>query len=126
MCNTFKVLIIIFCSINQHFSYILDNDDSRTAINVSQPAKNDCEEADIILRALTEVNIDNLEVFPYRSLQSATNNFSSESTIGQGAFGTVYRAVISDSVVAIKKLKDPVDEQFITELKILTRYMKIY
>lgn len=43
--------------------------------------------------------------YSLRELQIATNQFSSDSVIGEGGYGIVYRAVLQDgSVVAVKNL----------------------
>ncbi|KAL3684368.1 hypothetical protein R1sor_002390 [Riccia sorocarpa] len=43
--------------------------------------------------------------YKYEELKTATKEFSKENELGKGAFGAVYKAVLSDgSVVAVKKL----------------------
>ncbi|XP_047959693.1 cold-responsive protein kinase 1-like [Salvia hispanica] len=43
--------------------------------------------------------------YSYTDLKEATNNFSNQSKIGQGAFGAVYKATLkNETVVAVKKL----------------------
>ncbi|KAK9053440.1 hypothetical protein SSX86_030074 [Deinandra increscens subsp. villosa] len=61
--------------------------------------------------------------FSYRKTKKATNNFS--TVIGQGGFGTVYRAQLNDgSVVAVKRM-DKVSaqavEEFCREIELLAR-----
>ncbi|XVE55179.1 hypothetical protein DITRI_Ditri03aG0138900 [Diplodiscus trichospermus] len=52
-----------------------------------------------------------LKSFTYEELKNATNNFT--EYIGKGAFGTVFRGVISNGkrIVAIKRLEKVVDEE---------------
>ncbi|KAL1188140.1 putative serine/threonine-protein kinase PBL7 [Cardamine amara subsp. amara] len=48
---------------------------------------------------------EGVEVYTYKELEIATNNFSEEKKIGSGVHGDVYKGVLTDgTVVAIKKL----------------------
>ncbi|XP_010553738.1 PREDICTED: serine/threonine-protein kinase CDL1 [Tarenaya hassleriana] len=48
---------------------------------------------------------EGVQVFTYRELEIATNNFSEENVIGSGGYGVVYRGILSDgTVAAIKRL----------------------
>ncbi|XP_043810243.1 G-type lectin S-receptor-like serine/threonine-protein kinase LECRK3 [Manihot esculenta] len=65
-----------------------------------------------------------LRSFTYDELKKATNKFEDE--IGRGAFGTVFRGVISNGnrVVAIKRLEKVVAEgerEFLNEMKVIGR-----
>ena len=52
----------------------------------------------------TEYALAGLIVFSYRTLQSATKNFSER--LGRGGFGSVFKGILTDgSLVAIKKLE---------------------
>lgn len=123
-----------YCNNYKNFHLLLDStgedlftDDTKTVTNTSQ-VKVDFTDVDIIDEALNDIDLEGLTVFSYQDLQIATKIFSDKRIeeggckIGEGAYGSVYQAIISDAVIAVKKLKDPVDKQFITELKILTRY----
>lgn len=45
------------------------------------------------------------QVFTYKQLQHATNNFSPVNIVGHGGFGSVFRAVLADGrCAAIKQL----------------------
>ncbi|KAL8097118.1 putative receptor-like protein kinase At1g49730 isoform X2 [Apium graveolens] len=61
--------------------------------------------------------------FSYKETKKATNNFS--FVIGQGGFGTVYKAQFSDGLVAAVKRMDKVSEQaeddFCKEIELLAR-----
>ncbi|GJR00747.1 wall-associated receptor kinase 2-like protein [Tanacetum coccineum] len=68
---------------------------------------------------------DAMTLFSTKQLQKATDNYSHEQIIGRGAYGVVYKGILSDKrVVAIKKSK-LVDgtqaELFINEVLILTQ-----
>ncbi|GJS04778.1 wall-associated receptor kinase 2-like protein [Tanacetum coccineum] len=68
---------------------------------------------------------DAMTLFSTKQLQKATDNYSHEQIIGRGAYGVVYKGILSDKrVVAIKKSKlvdGPQAELFINEVLILTQ-----
>lgn len=61
--------------------------------------------------------------FSYKELKSATKGFDSSRIIGHGAFGTVYKGVLSDSgdIVAVKRCSHSGQgkEEFLSELSII-------
>lgn len=61
--------------------------------------------------------------FSYKEIKKATEDFS--TIIGQGGFGTVYKAHFSDGLVAAVKRMDGVSEQaedeFCREIELLAR-----
>ncbi|RZC48708.1 hypothetical protein C5167_017134 [Papaver somniferum] len=61
--------------------------------------------------------------FSYKETKKATNNFN--TIIGQGGFGTVYKAQFSDGFVAAVKRMDKVSEQaeddFCREIELVER-----
>eukprot|EP00249_Psilotum_nudum_P008405 c21250_g2_i1 orf=1-543(-) len=65
------------------------------------------------------------QVFTYKQLQFATNNFSSANLIGNGGFGSVYRGVLSDGRLAAIKQLDRAgkqgDHEFRVEVDLLSR-----
>ncbi|XP_047976857.1 cysteine-rich receptor-like protein kinase 3 [Salvia hispanica] len=62
--------------------------------------------------------------YSYTDLKEATNNFSEENKIGQGAFGAVYKATLrNDTVVAVKKLDmkhSGAKEDFESEVRLIS------
>ncbi|XP_055944300.1 interleukin-1 receptor-associated kinase 4-like [Argiope bruennichi] len=80
--------------------------------------------ADSINEHLQGIDLSELKKFQYLDLAEKTGNFcdlwveEGGYKIGEGGFGSVFRADIS---VAVKLLKEPVDKQFFTELSILSR-----
>lgn len=62
--------------------------------------------------------------FTYRvkDLNRATNNFSGSNLVGEGAFGSVYRADFGENrIAAVKKLREVDSQLFTGELSILLR-----
>lgn len=63
------------------------------------------------------------KVFTIEELHTAANNFCSESLIGSGGFGAVYRGTLPDgTAVAIKKLSGPTkqgEEAFQNEIQMI-------
>ena len=62
--------------------------------------------------------------FRLKELVRATGNFSPENKLGQGGFGTVYKGVLGDQVVAVKRVsKDSRHgkEEFIAEVTTICR-----
>ncbi|CAL5190331.1 unnamed protein product [Lathyrus oleraceus] len=70
--------------------------------------------------SLTGVMMEKSREFSYQELAKATNNFSLDSKIGQGGFGTVYYAELRGKKTAIKKMKIQATREFLAELKVLT------
>ncbi|XP_054822507.1 probable LRR receptor-like serine/threonine-protein kinase At2g23950 [Prosopis cineraria] len=71
------------------------------------------------------VHLGNLNIFTFRELQHATDNFSSKNILGAGGFGNVYRGKLGDgTLVAVKRLKDITgsagESQFRTELEMIS------
>lgn len=67
--------------------------------------------------------------FWYDDLARATGNFCDRPLslggfkIGEGAFGVVYKGTFPDgTAVAVKRMKDSLPEQFLTEVRLLRRY----
>lgn len=61
--------------------------------------------------------------FSYKETKKATDNFN--TVIGQGGFGTVYKAEFSDgSILAVKRMdktSEQAEDEFCREIEILAR-----
>jgi hypothetical protein len=58
------------------------------------------------------------EVFTYKDLALATNNFCKANVIGEGGFGRVYRAALENGRVAAVKQLDPKGKQGDKEFRV--------
>ncbi|KAL2641511.1 hypothetical protein R1flu_009098 [Riccia fluitans] len=48
--------------------------------------------------------------FKYDELKTATGGFSEQNKLGQGGFGSAYKAVLSDRSVVAMKVVEPTDQ----------------
>ncbi|XP_047308747.1 probable LRR receptor-like serine/threonine-protein kinase At1g06840 [Impatiens glandulifera] len=71
------------------------------------------------------IKVEGAKDFSFKELEKAANNFNTNSEIGQGGYGIVYKGVLSDgSAVAIKRaLKGSLqgEKEFYTEIELLSR-----
>ncbi|CDY39111.1 BnaA01g29450D [Brassica napus] len=71
-----------------------------------------------------EICTDNVRVFSYNSLRSATDNFHPTNRIGGGGFGVVFRGVLRDGTqVAVKSLSAESKQgtrEFLTEINLIS------
>ncbi|XP_024545127.1 probable serine/threonine-protein kinase PBL7 isoform X1 [Selaginella moellendorffii] len=92
-------------------------------------AKGSKNSMDTYIRSERE-EVSKAQVFTYKQLQSATNNFSPLNKIGHGGFGLVYRGVLPDGRLAAVKLMDRQGKQgereFRVEVDMLTRLHSPY
>lgn len=72
----------------------------------------------------TEISTDNVNLFSYNSLRSATRSFHPSNRIGGGGFGVVYKGVLRDGTpVAIKCLSAESEQgtqEFVTEIRMIS------
>ncbi|XP_073156619.1 cold-responsive protein kinase 1-like [Henckelia pumila] len=71
------------------------------------------------------VYVNNVRLFSYNSLRSATRNFHPSNKIGRGGFGEVYKGVLRDGTeVAIKNLSANSKQgssEFLTEINMISK-----
>ncbi|XP_042517414.1 putative serine/threonine-protein kinase isoform X2 [Macadamia integrifolia] len=71
-----------------------------------------------------EIPTNNVQLFSYKSMKSATENFHPSNRVGAGGFGVVYRGVLMDGTeVAVKSLSAESKQgtrEFLTEIGIIS------
>ncbi|KAL0012593.1 hypothetical protein SO802_007701 [Lithocarpus litseifolius] len=74
---------------------------------------------------LNQVQVQELPLFNFEKLTSATNNFHQSNKLGQGGFGPVYRGKLSDGQeVAVKRLSKTSGqglEEFMNEMVVISK-----
>lgn len=80
------------------------------------------------------LDVANLRVFTFAEMKAATKNFSSNTVLGQGGFGTVYKGYIKDKTttnrghgltIAVKKL-NPKSSQGLKEWQVFASIHYFY
>ncbi|CAO2836648.1 unnamed protein product [Amaranthus hypochondriacus] len=56
------------------------------------------------VKIVTQSKYKGVQVFTYKELETATNNFNERNVIGHGGYGVVYRGVLGDGTVAAIKM----------------------
>lgn len=78
----------------------------------------------ILLELMKVESSADFTLYDREKIEVATNNFAKENIVGKGGQGTVYKAVLDGTTVAIKRCNE-VDESrradFVQELVILCR-----
>ncbi|CAL9078928.1 unnamed protein product [Musa textilis] len=68
--------------------------------------------------------IEGVNIYTYKELKIATDDFSASNKVGEGGFGSVYRGMLKDgTVVAIKVLSSESKQgvgEFLTEIKVIS------
>ncbi|XP_040830543.1 interleukin-1 receptor-associated kinase 1 isoform X2 [Ochotona curzoniae] len=79
--------------------------------------------------SLLHASHPSLFCWPLCELAQGTRNFSKELQVGEGGFGCVYRAVMRNTIYAVKRLKEEaelewaaVKQSFLTEVQQLSRF----
>ncbi|KAJ4829780.1 hypothetical protein Tsubulata_038619, partial [Turnera subulata] len=69
-------------------------------------------------------NDKELETFSFKRILDATNNFSEENKLGRGGFGPVYKGILENQEVAIKRLSKKSGQgtrEFMNEIKLIAK-----
>ncbi|KAI7724661.1 LOW QUALITY PROTEIN: hypothetical protein M8C21_006395 [Ambrosia artemisiifolia] len=99
-------------------------------VDITNLLKEDSSKVPVIAGAAAGAGLDSPELkrainYNYKDLQLATNNFSEENILGKGGFGEVFKAVLEDNIVAVKKIevfcaKPKANEEFENEVKLIS------
>ncbi|XP_045814407.1 receptor-like serine/threonine-protein kinase SD1-8 [Trifolium pratense] len=78
-----------------------------------------------LIRDVKQVKIEDLPLFEFKNISTATNNFSSANKIGQGGFGSVYKGELPDGLeIAVKRLSRASGqglEEFMNEVIVISK-----
>ncbi|KAL5721087.1 non-specific serine/threonine protein kinase [Ranunculus cassubicifolius] len=82
--------------------------------------KNISQSTDVI----QDITPENVRLFTYRELKSATSNFHPSNQLGRGGFGIVYKGLIrNEGEIAVKRLSAESDQgtrEFLTEINMIS------
>ncbi|GAU36630.1 hypothetical protein TSUD_387820 [Trifolium subterraneum] len=78
-----------------------------------------------LIRDAKQVKIEDLPLFEFKNISTATNSFSSANKIGQGGFGSVYKGELADGLeIAVKRLSTTSGqgiEEFMNEVTVISK-----
>ncbi|KAK6133320.1 hypothetical protein DH2020_032983 [Rehmannia glutinosa] len=88
--------------------------------------KNLYDSSEIVLRSdMDNVNIDELPLYSFEMLATATNNFDLSNKLGMGGFGPVYKGKLANgNIIAVKRLSAASGqgfEEFMNEVLVISK-----
>ncbi|XP_021772994.1 probable serine/threonine-protein kinase PBL7 isoform X1 [Chenopodium quinoa] len=104
-----------------------------TAISFTESSpevKNECMSNPSSRRTSSQFRQKGVQVFTYKELEMATNNFNETNVIGHGGYGVVYRGILGDGTVTAIKMVNSNGKQeeraFRIEVDLLSRLQSLY
>ncbi|KAE8729728.1 putative receptor protein kinase CRINKLY4 [Hibiscus syriacus] len=128
---TFAVLLVIIMSLTAvlYVRYRLQSCHCKSKEPKFKKANEiaSCRKENVKVRPdFDELKIRRAQMFNYEELEKATGGFKEESVVGKGSFSCVYKGILKDRTVAVKKAimssdKQKNSKEFHTELDLLSR-----